>query len=171
MDTELNEGRFPFRVDPSFLRTFPDADLKATECVINLLLTDVILMGPHSRLLRPFGLSLGTLNLLEVLNGAGEPLPPSVLAERMMTTRSTITKLVDSLEQHGRVRRCPHPQDRRMLLVDITDDGRGVLAELMPVLHRDEREWMSCLRDDEKETLVRLLGKIQAHLFAPFVLE
>lgn len=43
---------FPFRVDPSFRQTFPGADLKGRERVINRLLTDVILMGPHSRKIR-----------------------------------------------------------------------------------------------------------------------
>jgi DNA-binding MarR family transcriptional regulator len=40
--------------------------------------------------------------------------------------RSTLTSLLDRLEQRGWVRRGPHPTSRRMVMVQLTDTGRPV---------------------------------------------
>jgi DNA-binding MarR family transcriptional regulator len=40
--------------------------------------------------------------------------------------RSTLTSILDRLEQRGLVRRGPHPASRRLLVVDLTADGRLV---------------------------------------------
>jgi DNA-binding MarR family transcriptional regulator len=40
--------------------------------------------------------------------------------------RSTLTSILDRLEQRGLVRRGPHPTSRRLLVVDLTPDGRQV---------------------------------------------
>jgi DNA-binding MarR family transcriptional regulator len=104
------------------------------------------------------------MNALEILRGAGEPLPPSVVSERLLVTRATVTSLVDSLERRGLVRRGPHPADRRMLLVQLTPEGRAVLEEFMPWLHHTERSWLAGLDEGEKEQLILLLGKVQQAL-------
>lgn len=62
--------------------------------------------------------------MLAIVEGEGAPLPPSVIGERMLMTSGTMTSLLDTLARRGLVRRAPHPDDRRMQLVAITDAGR-----------------------------------------------
>ncbi len=109
---------------------------------------------------------MGAVNVLEILRGAGEPLPPSVIGDRLLITRATVTSVTDTLERRGLVERIPHPHDRRMLLIQLTAAGQTLISELMPRLHRAERAWTRDLDNTEKAELLRLLGKLQRRLAA-----
>lgn len=99
---------------------------------------------------------------LAVIEGAGEPLEPGVIAERLIITSGSMTSMLDTLEKRGLVVRRPHPADRRKLLVDITDDGRAIVDRLLPSLHQRERVVMeAALSRAEQRTLVGLLAKVQ----------
>ena len=50
-----------------------------------------------------------------------------------------MTSMLDTLERRGLVRRMPHPDDRRKLLVDVTDEAVAILDEMLPSLHQRER--------------------------------
>ena len=50
-------------------------------------------------------------------------------------TSGSITSLLDTLERNGLVRREPHPDDRRKLLVDITDEARRLVDRMLPIVH------------------------------------
>ena len=52
-----------------------------------------------------------------------------------MVTTGSMTSLLDNLEKRGLVRRLPHPDDRRKLLIDITPDAQAIVDELLPTLH------------------------------------
>jgi hypothetical protein len=74
-----------------------------------------------------------------------------------------MTSLVDGLEKRGLVRRLPHPEDRRKLLIDITPDARAIVDELLPALHARERDVIgAALTTTEQRTLLRYLAKLQA---------
>ena len=99
---------------------------------------------------------------LAVIEGAGEPLEPGVIAERLLITSGSMTSMLDTLEKRGLVVRKPHPADRRKLLVDITDDGRAIMDRLLPSLHQRERVVIdSALSRREQQTLLELLAKVQ----------
>src|SRR5258706_16440124 len=63
--------------------------------------------------LKELGLSLAKYNMLHALAEAGGRLPFSVLVERLGGVRSSITGLVDRLQDDQFVRRVDHPGDRR----------------------------------------------------------
>jgi DNA-binding MarR family transcriptional regulator len=85
-----------------------------------------------------------------------------VIAERLTVTTGSMTSLLDNLEKRGLVRRLPHPDDRRKLLIDITDDARTIVDELLPALHAREREVIgAALTAGEQRSLLRLLAKLQ----------
>jgi DNA-binding MarR family transcriptional regulator len=61
------------------------------------------------------------------------------------------------------VRRTPHPGDRRKLLVDVTDEARAILDELLPSLHDRERKLMdAALTKDEQRRLLEIVAKVQS---------
>jgi DNA-binding MarR family transcriptional regulator len=69
------------------------------------------------------GLSLNELITLEHLYFSG-PVSSPTLRRRTGLTASAVTSLIDRLEQRQLVRRVRPPQDRRVVLVELTDRGR-----------------------------------------------
>jgi DNA-binding MarR family transcriptional regulator len=123
-----------------------------------------MLIGLHDRQTwDDYGLSATARMALAVIEGAHEPLEPSVIAERLIITSGSMTSMLDTLERRGLVRRMPHPEDRRKLLVDVTDEARAILDELLPSLHVRERRLMeAALTKDEQRRLLEILAKVQS---------
>lgn len=153
----------PLRVDRAeFAREFPSGDATATECAHNLVRTAGIFFDADTRALRRHGLSTAARILLATLEGAHEPLSQTALAQRLIITGASVSSLVDTLERKGLVRRVPHPTDRRVALVELTEAATpvldGYLAEVT-ALHTQEFAGLSA---DERETLVMLLARVAA---------
>ena len=142
---------------------YPGASALATECYANLVRTADLLLGLHNRHTSDqYQLSPSGRGVLAVVEGAGQPLEPTVIAERLMVTTGSMTSLLDNLEKRGLVQRLPHPADRRKLLIDITSDGRTIVDELLPTMHARERLVIgAALTDGEQRSLLRLLAKVQ----------
>lgn len=153
-----------FRVSPDYGERNPTADPSATELVINVLHTAELLGRQLDLALRPFGLTRGSHNVLQILGGASEPLTPTEVSARLTITSATVTGLLDTLENRHLARRRPHPVDRRSLLVEITDDGRRLLDRLVPDLIEHEKRWAAALSASRREQLLRLLGAVQDQL-------
>lgn len=86
-----------------------------------------ILSARVETVLRPLGLTFPRYEMLMLLvfsrRGA---LPLSAAGKRLMVHPTSITNTVDKLERDGFVERIPHPDDRRMVLAEITPDGRDI---------------------------------------------
>ena len=151
------------RVGDGFEDEYPGADALATECYANLLRAADLLMGLHNRqTLDEYQLSPGARQTLAVIEGAGRPLEPSVIAERLLVTTASMTSLLDNLEKRGLIRRQPHPDDRRKILINVTPAARAIVDKLLPSLHARERDLMTAaLSVSEQRSLLRYLAKIQ----------
>ena len=77
-----------------------------------------------------YNISSAQLNCLLALNENG-PLSPSQIAKYIMVNSSTVTGIIDRLEQKGLVRRMRISQDRRIITIELTKNGK-VLAENAP---------------------------------------
>ena len=77
---------------------------------------------------------------------------------------STMTGLIDSLEQRGLVRRRPDPQDGRQRRLAATRAGRNLARRLIPEVHRFERDFMACLADDELARLLQMVVRLPSGL-------
>lgn len=151
------------RVGHDFEDEYPGASALATECYANLLRSADLLLGLHNRnTLHRYQLSPGARGVLAVVDGAGRPLEPGVIAERLLVRTGSMTSLLDTLEKRGLVRRLPHPEDRRKLLVDVTPEARAIVDELLPTLHARERDVVgAALSAGEQRTLLTCLAKLQ----------
>jgi DNA-binding MarR family transcriptional regulator len=134
------------------------------DCVQSLQRTEVLLAGRLNHRFRPYGLTTATFNVLIVLLGAERSLSPCEIGEQLLVTRGTVTGLLDSLERLRLVRRLPHPEDRRMLLIELTEEGRCLLSRLLPEHYAGMAEALACLSPGEKAAFIQVLGKIQDHL-------
>ncbi len=72
-------------------------------------------------------LSLEEYDVLFQLHDAGSPLRMSHLAEAVLVTRSSCTRLVDRLVGRGLVERLAGEDDRRSITVSATKAGRALL--------------------------------------------
>lgn len=158
-------ARLPLRQGDSFEEEFPGASRSASECAVNLTRAATLLLAELQRRRRPYAdLSPAAFQVIAIIEGAGEPLPPSVISERALVTSGTMTSLLDTLARRKLVRRIPHPDDRRMLLVDITDTAREIVDAVLPVTHRITQEMFADMSETDRERLIRLLGRLQARL-------
>jgi len=151
------------RMPDDFYDQTPDANVLATEAVMNTLRTADMLFDRIGRLLRPLNVSAAGGLVLGILRDRG-PMSPSELGERLIVTRATVTGVVDSLEGRGFVRRSANPADRRSLVVEITPAGLGVLQELRTIVHRQEKAWLSGLSDPDLRSYIEQLHRIQDSL-------
>ena len=151
------------RVDGDFEDEYPGASALATECFANLWRTAELLMGLHNRhTLERYQLSPSARGVLAVVEGAGQPVEPTVIAERLIVTTATMTSLLDNLEKRGLIRRLPHPDDRRKILIDVTPEAEAIVDELLPILHARERDVIdAALSASEQHTLLTYLAKLQ----------
>jgi DNA-binding MarR family transcriptional regulator len=159
------EPEIPARADRSLERQFPQVDSRASDCVINLWRTHTMISEEMGRVLRPFDLTLTGFRVVMMLRVAGGTLAPAQIADRLGSARATVTGVLDSLEKRGLVRRLPHPEDRRRLQVQMTDDAGALLDRLLPDYFEHERSVVSALGAAEQEQLVELLGAIQRDLY------
>ncbi|GAA3105797.1 MarR family transcriptional regulator [Streptosporangium carneum] len=109
----------------------------------------------EAELLVEHDLALASYDVLAQLSGAPERrLRMNDLAERVMLSRSGLTRLVDRLQREGLVERAACADDARGLFAVLTDDGAVRLAEATPTYMRgvraqflgvlDERELRRC---------------------------
>jgi DNA-binding MarR family transcriptional regulator len=85
------------------------------------------IMGLYRSLAAPDGLSLTAAATLAGIERFGSQ-RLTALAAREGVTQPAMTQLISRLEDAGLVRRESHPDDGRVVLVSITDEGRATLA-------------------------------------------
>ena len=108
------------------------------------------------------GLDLAEWKALAVMHQAGEPYrsTPSKLAKRMELSSGAVTNRLDRLEQSGLVRRLPDPDDRRGVLVEMTEHGREKSQRAVGVQAKKEELVAAALTTGEKKQLNDLLRRM-----------
>ncbi|NMM87465.1 MarR family transcriptional regulator [Rhodococcus sp. SRB_17] len=112
--------------------------------------------------LEPFGLSPSQGRAIRVLARAGEPVRLGFLAERLRIVPRSATDVVDSLEAAGWVTRMPDPGDRRAVLLELTDSGATLTAEITEAQRRESADVFDDLDDSEQSVLHQLLERVDA---------
>jgi len=99
--------------------------------------------------------------LLELNAAPGRRLRMQQLSDRVVLSRSRVSRVVDEMEKAALVRREPDPDDRRAAFAVITDDGRAALRKAAPVyLQGIEDEFLSHLTGGERRAMERSLQKV-----------
>jgi DNA-binding MarR family transcriptional regulator len=114
--------------------------------------------GRHLAAAAELGLTPSVLKSLMWLD-PDEPQPMRALAERWGSDASTVTWLVDRMEEQGLVERRAHAADRRIRVVALTERGHEVRAELLDRLYRPPAAFAE-LTGAELRVLSKLVSKI-----------
>ncbi|MFF9071460.1 MarR family winged helix-turn-helix transcriptional regulator [Streptomyces sp. NPDC014872] len=115
------------------------------------------------KLLRGLGLYPGQEFLMMFLWDGG-PVRQSELIKVMDLDPSTVTKMLQRLEQAGHVRRSPDPDDRRAVLVEATEESCALHAAVGRAWTDLEGLTLAGLDPAERAELARLLGKVEENL-------
>jgi len=109
-----------------------------------------------------FGLQAGEFDVLATLRRSGAPytLTPTALYEATMVTSGAMTNRLDRLEKAGLILRGPHPNDRRGIVVQLTEKGLALIDETVTAHVANEHEILAGLTAAERETLSHLLEKL-----------
>lgn len=99
--------------------------------------------------LKPYDITAEQWTVLKRLNEV-DNITQKELSERSEKDQATLTKILDLLEKRELVARKPNPADRRSYLIDITDNGKGLTEELIPLV---ENIFANLIGDISKEQL------------------
>lgn len=107
------------------------------------------------------GLTEGQFGVLEALLHLG-PLNQKELGAKLLRSGGNMTMVIDNLEKRGLVRRERDTEDRRVVIVHLTDAGRRAISKVFPK-HVDrivaELSVLSASEQDELGRLCKKLGK------------
>jgi MarR family 2-MHQ and catechol resistance regulon transcriptional repressor len=106
-------------------------------------------------LLAEYGLTESQLGALEALLHLG-PMCQSDIARKILVSDGNVTMVVNNLEKRGLVSRQRDQQDRRQIVVCLTDEGEELIRELFPSHAQNIVDLMSILTPVEQEQLGRL---------------
>ncbi len=148
-------------------KRYADMDPTAVMSGAVLLRTGSDMLAALGRILGRYGLSLGRFLTLTVLNrDPEEEVSPSDLADRVGVTRATMTGLLDTLARDGWVERVQHNEDRRRVVVRLTSEGLEQLGRILPGYFREVSGIMADLSEEERETLIKVLGRVREGISA-----
>jgi DNA-binding MarR family transcriptional regulator len=113
--------------------------------------------------LAAYGLSRARATVVWLVHRGG-PQTQRALARAIGVTARNVTALVDGLEESGFVRRTAHPDDRRALLVQLTDQGSAVTAGLAAEYERHSAYLFAGLPPEQVRQFVATMDTVMGRL-------
>jgi DNA-binding MarR family transcriptional regulator len=149
VQTEIKQSR-PFRS-------------KQQEATVALLRTASVVGRMLARVLEPWNLSLAQYNALRIIRGAGSAgIATLAIRERMIEEGTTITRIVDRLEDAGYIERERSTPDRRQVVCRATTAGTKLLDKLDPLIDAADEDAVASLGARDVAKLVDLLDTVRA---------
>jgi DNA-binding MarR family transcriptional regulator len=130
--------------------------------VTSVMRVQQLLLARVEDALKPYGLTFASYEALRLLafTRSGS-LPMGKIGVRLMVHPAAVTNAVSRLEQRGLVRRQMSPEDRRVVLAAITDDGRA-LAEAATSALNDAGFGLPGLSQEQAAEITEMLRTVRA---------
>jgi DNA-binding MarR family transcriptional regulator len=88
------------------------------------------------------------------------PLPPSQIARSIMVKSSTVTGIIDRLEQKGLVERLRNSPDRRVITIQLTEAGKELARNAPPPIQHKIVDGLQRLPEKEINQIIASLSKL-----------
>ena len=148
-----------------FSKRFSNMNPSALKICAELMRTGSGLLAAFETVLGKYGVSQGRFLVLIVMNRNPEvDINPSILAKKLGVKKATMTGLLDGLEKENLVERVADRQDRRKIGVRLTAKGLQLLDKMLPDYYRHMAKLMVNLSENERQTMISLLGKVNRSL-------
>ncbi|MBY4631028.1 MarR family winged helix-turn-helix transcriptional regulator [Rhizobium croatiense] len=149
------------RILAQWRRERPDLDVEPMGILGRLKRLGTHLGREVEAVLLKHGLSTSSFDVLATLRRSGAPhrLSPGELLEMTMVSSGTMTNRIDQLEKAGFVERIVNPDDRRSVLIALTDKGFATLEEAVGAHVANQQRLTRNLTAEDKAAFDRLLKK------------
>ena len=147
----------------------PDLDVGGLRVTARLSRIGPLLARRQEAVFDRFGLNRGEVGVMSALRIAGPPhrLSPTRLGRGLMLSSAGMTSRIDRLERRALVRRLPDPDDRRGVIVELTDAGLQLVDAAVEAVAASDRELLARMDPEEVASLESLLRKLLAGLELP----
>ena len=88
------------------------------------------------------------------------------ISNLLQITPAGATHLINALEETGYIERLPAPNDRRIVLIGLTDKGTKVAQALISQVQEQLIGLVNYLGEEDSKTLIRLLSQAIAYFAA-----
>jgi DNA-binding MarR family transcriptional regulator len=145
---------------------FPELDLEVEGIVDRIGGIARRLNRTMDETLAEFGLDTAEHKALSVLAQSGPPFrsTPGRLAKRMELSSGAMTNRLDRLEEADLIHRLPDPDDRRGVVVELTEHGHDVYRSAVGAQAKKEQLLASALTKKERAQLNALLRRLMLEL-------
>jgi DNA-binding MarR family transcriptional regulator len=106
-------------------------------------------------------LSAQQYNVLRLLQSSEGPVPTLAIANKLISRAPDITRILDKLEVEGWIRRLRSSEDRRSVLVSITEKGSELLAAMESGLVELHEQQLGHMGARELRQVCELLSKVR----------
>jgi len=137
----------------------PDCQVLALDTMIKLTRATNTLMARLARRSTYGELTESQFGTLETLYHLG-PMSQTEICGKLLKSSGNTTLVVDNLEKHGLVQRQRDENDRRVVMVQLTEAGRELIAAVFPAHAAAVSEEMSVLTAEEQHQLGELCRKL-----------
>ena len=147
----------------------PDLEVDAFQVTGRLSRIGPLLARRQEAVFDRFGLGRGEVGALSALRVVGPPhrLSPTRLGKGLMLSSAGVTSRVDRLERRGLVRRMADPDDRRGVIVELTEEGVEIVDAAVAALTTSDRALLAGFEPDELARFEVLLRKFLSGLELP----
>lgn len=115
----------------------------------------------RKRLREQFDTTLPRFDMMAQLYRSDDGMLLGELSQRMMVSNGNVTGLVDRLVQDGLIERQVTETDRRAVRVRMTEQGRGVFAEMAEAHGEWMSEMLGEMSENDQERLWNRLGELK----------
>lgn len=155
----------PDPVDASlevWARELPDLDLETEGIVERIYKLERHIDSTMRETLEEFDLSYGEYKLVMHLRYGGPPYrgKPGKLAKWLGLSTGAMTNRLDNMERRGLIRRLDDPDDRRGVIVELTDEGKRLWDQAVGAQAEKESIVASALDEKERRQLNALLRRL-----------
>jgi DNA-binding MarR family transcriptional regulator len=142
-------------------RERPDLDVNSMSLIGRFKRISQYLNLEMAKTFTEYGLNHANFDVLATLRRAGPPygLSPNDLIASTMVTSGTMTNRIDQLIKGGLVERTQNPNDRRSVLVSLTETGFSIIDSAVTAHVATQDRLTSGLSADEYKSLNTLLKK------------
>lgn len=137
----------------------PACQVLALDTMIKLTRATNTLMARLARRNTHPDLTESQFGTLESLYHLG-PMSQTEICSKLLKSSGNTTLVVDNLEKHGLVQRRRDEQDRRVVVVELTEEGRTLIASLFPEHAVAVCEELAVLSPEEQHQLGELCRKL-----------
>ncbi|MEV0078728.1 MarR family transcriptional regulator [Nocardia neocaledoniensis] len=147
-------------------RQRPDVDASPMAIVGRITRLSRLLDQELKRFFAAHGLEFWEFDVLATLrrSGGDAGLTAGALNRAAMVTSGAITNRIDRLAAKNLVRRAPCADDRRSVFVQLTDEGRALVDQLLPLHMANEQRLLASLGTEDRAQLEDLLRTLAVGL-------